>query len=94
MYCLMCPASDKEEEPFSLLPLPKDEPIQLENQVYTLQFDSTTKLMSSIKNKVSGVEQEISHQYIAYPSQPWSGAVGSARFVSRCQWRPQSSSTQ
>jgi len=75
VYCLMCPDTDKEEEPFSLLPLPKDELIQLENQVYTLQFDSSTKLMSSIKNKVSGVEQEISHQFIAYPSQSFrSGA--------------------
>ena len=75
VYCLMCPDSDKEGEPYSLLPLPRDELIQLENQVYTLQFDSQTKLMSSIVNKVSGVTQEISHQYVAYPSQSFrSGA--------------------
>jgi len=49
--------------------------IQLENQVYTLQFDGQTKLMSSIVNKVSGVVEEISHQYVAYPSQSFrSGA--------------------
>ena len=88
VYCLMCPNSSKAEEPFSLLTLPRDELIQLENQVYTLQFDSSTKLMSSIVNKVSGVVQQVSHQYVGYPSQSFrSGAyllsldTSLARFV-------------
>ena len=75
VYCLMCPATDQEDQPFTLEPLPREELIQLENQVYTVQFDSQTKLMSSIVNKVSGVVQEMSHQYIGYPSQSFrSGA--------------------
>ena len=76
VYCLMCPdSSDKDDDnPFSLSPIPEGT-IQLENQVYSLQFDSTTKLLASINNKLSGDFQSVSHSYIGYPSQPFrSGA--------------------
>jgi len=74
IFCLMCPETDNESQPYSLSPIP-DGIIQLENLVYTLQFDSNTKLLTTIKNKLSGVIQQVSHQFIGYPSQPFrSGA--------------------
>ena len=74
IFCLMCPEKDSDSEPYSLSSIPEGL-IQLENQVYSLQFDSETKLMTTINNKLSGVVQQVSHQYIGYPSQPFrSGA--------------------
>ena len=78
VYCLMCPDSSVKEEddvkPFSLSPLPEGV-IQLENQVYTLQFDSSSRLLTSITNKLSGGSQQVLHSFIGYPSQPFrSGA--------------------
>ena len=74
VYCLMCPDTDKEDQPYSLSPLPEGL-IQLENQVYSLQFDSQTKLLSSINNKLSGTVHSVENQFIGYPSEPFrSGA--------------------
>ena len=74
VYCLMCPQSNKDDKPYSLSSIPEGL-IQLENQVYLLQFDSDTKLLSNINNKLSGVVHEVSHQFIGYPSEPFrSGA--------------------
>ncbi len=74
VYCLMCPQSEKEDKPFSLSSIPEGV-IQLENQVYLLQFDSDSKLLSNVNNKLSGVTHEVSQQFIGYPSQPFrSGA--------------------
>ena len=74
VFCLMCPESDKEDQPYSLSPIPEGL-IQLENQVYSLQFDSKTKLLTTVTNKLSGAVQEVAHQYIGYPSEPFrSGA--------------------
>ena len=74
VYCQMCPQSEKEDKPYSLSSIPEGV-IQLENQVYLLQFDSETKLLSNVNNKLSGVTHEVSQQFIGYPSQPFrSGA--------------------
>jgi len=74
VYCLHCKYNNNTQLPYSLAPLPRAG-IQLENQVYKLEFDSQTKQLVGVTNKLEGRRRQVSLQLFAYPSQPFrSGA--------------------
>ena len=74
VYCLRCPNSATDTNPYSLHSLPPGA-VRLENTVYSLTFHPASRLLASVTNKVQGRSWPLELEFSAYPSAPFrSGA--------------------
>jgi len=67
IYCLRCPESEKFPG-IQLKGIPRGA-VQLENQIYKLLFDESSKQLKTVTNKVNGVRKEVNLQFSSYTSE-------------------------